>query len=598
MKRVLLGAARTGVGIASILLLITFFTVYILPVFGAEVDAVNLVSPGNDTWTSGSNDTINFTFNYTGENLTASCELFIDSTGVGVNGTVLNNTNTVINANTSISDGTHYWNMTCTNSTSQTSDTWILKVDTGTPAVTFVSPAANYNSSSANISFAFNVTDSSSSTLNCSLYINGTLNTYNSSTMNATNTTFQVTGLSEASDQNWTVNCTDDSNNSHQPTVRVFTADATAPVFTSFTCSPSPVYTGDTVTCSCSATDATSGVETTSFTINPSTLIAGTQTTPCTVTDYAGNQNSTTASYTVNVRGSGYIPGTGPGTQPTTTKPDVIQSWDKIEPGAAVSMNIEKEGLDFTQIRVEVRNKANDVRISVTKLAAQPADVVHNVTGRVYQYVEIERSSSINDTNIQAASIRFRVNNTWISANNIDKNKVYMNRYANNQWNRLTTTLVTEDANHVYYSAVTPGFSTFVVTGEAAAAQVCTPDAKRCSGDDLQQCMSDGSAWETTETCQYGCDPTALTCRSAPQPVCTASAKRCVGDNLEQCSSDGMQWDVSETCTYGCDSAALTCKSAPVVTDIWLYVVIIAVIIIIIIYVLGTKNLRKKLQKI
>jgi PGF-pre-PGF domain-containing protein len=584
MKRVLLGSAKIGVGIASILMLITFFTVCILPVFATPAATFVNPTPADNENRSWDYVYINITSN---ETLNQSLLEWGNSTGY-TNLSMSNNsqTNWYLNM-TSLAEYAYNYTVWAQNTSGgvwNQSTRQYVTVD-NIPSVTLISPAANYNSSSVNISFVFNVTDSSSSTLNCSLYINGTLNSTNSSTMNATSTTFQVIGLSEASGQNWTMNCTDDSANYHQPAARAFTVDTTTPTLTSFTCSPSSVYVGDTVTCSCSATDAISDVETTSYTINPSTLIAGTFTTTCTATDYAGNQDSSSASYTVIIRGSGPEP-------EITPKPDASQSWDKIEPGAAVSMSIEKEGLDFTQIRVEVRNRANEVRLTIRKLAAQPASVVHNVTGRAYQYVEIGKEN-INDTNVQAASIRFRVNKTWISDNNIDKNKVYMNRYANNQWNRLTTTLVTEDANYVYYSAVTPGFSTFVVTGEIAA-QVCTPDAKQCVGNDLQQCLSDGSAWETSETCQYGCDPTNLVCYSEPQPVCAAGTKRCMGDNLEQCSSDGMQWTVSEACTYGCNSTTLACKSAPA-DYTWLYLVIV-VVIIIIIYVAGTKNLRKKLR--
>ncbi len=294
---------------------------------------------------------------------------------------------------------------------------------------------------------------------------------------------------------------------------------------------------------------------------------------------------------TATPQNGGVTPGGGGGTAPEKM-PSVSHRFDKIEPGAAVSMSINKTGLDFTQIQVEVKNRANDVRLTITKLATQPASVVHNVTGRVYQYVEIDRSDNINDTNIQTASIKFKVNNTWISGNNIDKNNVYLNRYANNQWNRLSTTMVSEDANYTYYSTVTPGFSVFVITGEAAAAQVCTPGAKQCVGDDLQECKSDGSAWETTETCQYGCDPTNFVCYSELQPVCTLDTKRCTGDNLEQCSSDGMQWTVSETCTYGCNSTTLTCKSAP---EDYAWLLYLAVIVVIIVIIVGAVIAKKKL---
>ncbi len=45
-----------------------------------------------------------------------------------------------------------------------------------------------------------------------------------------------------------------------------------------------------------------------------------------------------------------------------------------------------------------------------------------------------------------------------------------------------------------------------------------------------------------------------------PEAVCTPGAKQCVGDNLQQCKSDGSAWETIETCTYGCDAENLVCK--------------------------------------
>jgi hypothetical protein len=47
-----------------------------------------------------------------------------------------------------------------------------------------------------------------------------------------------------------------------------------------------------------------------------------------------------------------------------------------------------------------------------------------------------------------------------------------------------------------------------------------------------------------------------------PSTTCTAGTKRCSGDNLQQCSTDGTAWETTEACTYGCDSSTLRCKSS------------------------------------
>jgi len=83
--------------------------------------------------------------------------------------------------------------------------------------------------------------------------------------------------------------------------------DTTAPSI-SFSCSPTSVTIGETITCSCSATDDTDSDPTVSYTTNPLTSSAGTFTTECTAEDDAGNSASSSISYTVSRTsgGSGY----------------------------------------------------------------------------------------------------------------------------------------------------------------------------------------------------------------------------------------------------------------------------------------------------
>jgi hypothetical protein len=82
--------------------------------------------------------------------------------------------------------------------------------------------------------------------------------------------------------------------------------DTTAPV-ASASCSPSSASLGDSVTCSCSGTDATSGINS-SLTTSSSTVTTaetGSYSYGCSVTDNAGNSHSTTTSYSVSGGSSG-----------------------------------------------------------------------------------------------------------------------------------------------------------------------------------------------------------------------------------------------------------------------------------------------------
>ncbi|MFH1503559.1 MAG: hypothetical protein ABIE36_02790 [Candidatus Diapherotrites archaeon] len=81
--------------------------------------------------------------------------------------------------------------------------------------------------------------------------------------------------------------------------------DTTAPPAPTFSCTPASVYAAETITCSCSGTDAGSGVNSTSYTVNPSTAVTGTFDTSCNITDNAVNSVSSSISYVVGgIKGS------------------------------------------------------------------------------------------------------------------------------------------------------------------------------------------------------------------------------------------------------------------------------------------------------
>ncbi len=131
------------------------------------------------------------------------------------------------------------------------------------------------------------------------------------------------------SDGIYFVNATmnDSFGNSNMSITRTITVDTTAPSV-SFSCDEESVDRDDELTCTCSGTDATTGVRTTSYTENPDTDETGTFTTTCTVTDYSGNSASSNFEYTVESSrrlgsgGSGGSGNTGTATWTSTLRND------------------------------------------------------------------------------------------------------------------------------------------------------------------------------------------------------------------------------------------------------------------------------------
>ena len=264
--------------------------------------------------------------------------------------------------------------------------------------------------------------------------------------------------------QNYTV----EENN----TIFLTIQDTTAPSIGSFVLKePSKViYVGSSLTAAdftCSATDVDSqSTEITGLdTSNPVTKTA-----TCKVTDPSSNAATNTLDYTVYAVSGSPPPSTPSATSAPTTPTEKGKASAFIQSIAAngvATVTVSKETeTNINEIKIGVVNQASGVSINIVKLTEKPAEVT-TALGTVFSYVNIV--VNIPQTNLKNATVKFHVTKAWIQQNNIDVNKVTLNRYANNQWNALETSKVSEDNEFIYYSALTPGFSVFSITGDQKA---------------------------------------------------------------------------------------------------------------------------------
>lgn len=171
------------------------------------------------------------------------------------------------------------------------------------------------------------------------------------------------------------------------------------------------------------------------------------------------------------------------------------KSWFTIEPGDLVKMQTEEAAkLGVKQVSLSVKNKANNVKITVEKQDGKPADVSVDVSGKAYKYMNIQ-ADNLEDSNVQEANIQFEVNKSWINDNNIDPQKVYLNRYTSGNWEKLETGKVSETDTKIIYESQTPGFSYFAVSGEEVEETVVPVPTE--TEEEVQECPTcpEPSAW-------------------------------------------------------------------------------------------------------
>ncbi len=159
-------------------------------------------------------------------------------------------------------------------------------------------------------------------------------------------------------------------------------------------------------------------------------------------------------------------------TEITPTEADVVAqieaTFTSLSAGKKATISIPSvASMPFSEIAINIKNAVTNVKVVVKALTARPTDITAEITGEVFNYLNIEHSN-IEDADIDNVTIKFKVEKSWISDNNIDSVTVVLNRYSGGAWISLTTSKTSEDTTYVYYSALSPGLSVFGISGSVA----------------------------------------------------------------------------------------------------------------------------------
>lgn len=305
-----------------------------------------------------------------------------------------------------------------------------------------------YNLSLFNPDYSFNQTINSSTLLTSQLF--------NTSTMSDG---YWIIGVIGCDNQSL---CSNDTTN--------FTIDNTPPI-ASFSCNPQSAYAGDIITCTCTPSDALSGINpyATSYTAKPSTVNVGTFMPSCSFADLAGNNGIVFTTYSVaapliggttpSSSGGGGVIMVGIG----NASNQIINSIQtpSISPNQPAEIAINNSQVDLTKIEISVTTMIPNISLNITKINA--SSIGGLPAGQDYQAFQI--NTNVNNSNISNATIQFRVNKTFLEEQNATVSDIGLYRIESNstEWTALKTTFISEDNYYYYFSSVTSGFSIFCV---------------------------------------------------------------------------------------------------------------------------------------
>lgn len=257
----------------------------------------------------------------------------------------------------------------------------------------------------------------------------------------------------------------------------------------------------------CSATDATAGLNSSDFTMSidkPSgttvqhtcgtdfkdTADVGEYKATFTREDVAGNTATKTGTFKVAYKQltSSTTSASTPVTSPTVLASTTLTVTTPVTTAQPVALTVPTDVASkggATKITIEVSKdvSAADATVAVTALQQIPTtdDKGQTLTALplaaqpVVKVIQVAPSAILSSA-IKSATIEFSLTDAEMAANNLKPEEVVLARFADGKW----TELKTQSLGGGKFSAITPGFSVFVVTKAAAAipAATATPAAE------------------------------------------------------------------------------------------------------------------------
>jgi M6 family metalloprotease-like protein/PGF-pre-PGF domain-containing protein len=119
-------------------------------------------------------------------------------------------------------------------------------------------------------------------------------------------------------------------------------------------------------------------------------------------------------------------------------------------------------------IAFEAKVTAGMTKTIVEELKQKSILVSYLPSDEIYKSINIWAGNNgfITPKKIESAVVNFKVEKSWMMERSINRSSVTLNRYSENKWNSLPTSLSAEDDNYLYFTAETPGFSSFAITGK------------------------------------------------------------------------------------------------------------------------------------
>lgn len=267
----------------------------------------------------------------------------------------------------------------------------------------------------------------------------------------------------------------------------------------------------------------------------------------------------------------------------TVTIPNASSSSPAI---ITIDTNKSKD-LKIDEVKIEVNGTVNNATITVKEstLPTGANFAIGTDIGATYKYLDI--TTNIPKDNIEKVTIKFKVEKSWLTTNNIDPSSISLQRYVNDQWVKLPTTIIDEDDTYIYFETESPGLSVFAIIGAKKAA--CPFDC--CTGE----------ASYIDKSCAVGYECKNRECTVVEECVCTDWSD--IGCDVAPCAVNEMKQ--TRSCTpSACDKESQCMVDESCVEKVvWIkenknniiigVVIIVAVLAVVVVQIVKKSKVKK-----
>jgi PGF-pre-PGF domain-containing protein len=147
---------------------------------------------------------------------------------------------------------------------------------------------------------------------------------------------------------------------------------------------------------------------------------------------------------------------------------ELKETYEKfISKDSPASYVFRQAGNPVSEVSITSNINAGNIAVKIEVLRGLSSRLSSPPSGAVYKNINIMvgKSGFAVPRNIKEAVIKFRVENSWITSNDLASSDVNMVRWDGSKWAQIDTSETNSDTTYTYYEAKTDSFSAFAITG-------------------------------------------------------------------------------------------------------------------------------------